>query len=265
MHLPSRGKHIVAIMLFSFSMIVVFSGAVKAERMSSSNYVIQADAMGIAGGSSTSTNYWVIDTLGEVATGENLQSTNYRGCAGFECFQEEPYISFVVRQGTSAPGSSGAGVNLGVLSPSTVKTSDGATVNSIFLTVESNAAHGVIASVRSQNAGLQRTSNALANIPSSTVALVPGVEGYGVCVFSAAEDGLSPTVFVENAPYDGTCTTTTGHDVGIVDETPRAILSSAGQLKGGESEILVKASAGIWTEAGDDYVDTLTFILSATY
>lgn len=265
MHLPSLGKYFYAIMLFSFSMVVVFSSAVKAERMTSTNYVIQADALGIGGNTSTSTNYQATDTIGELATGSDLQSTNYRACAGFECFQDAPYITFSVREGITAPGTIGAGVNLGTLSPSSVTTSNGTSVNSVFLTAASNAPGGVVASVRSLNAALERISVPADTIPSATATLVAGTQGYGICVSSVGQDGGSPTVLTKSSPYDGTCTTSTGHDVGIVDGTNRPLVTSSGQLLGGTSEILVKASISSTTDVGSDYSDTLTFILTGTY
>jgi hypothetical protein len=265
MHLPRLGKNAIAIMLFSFSMIVVFSGAVKAERMTSTNYVIQQDALGIGGNTSSSTNYVATDTIGEMASGEGLSSTNYQACSGFECFPSDPFITLTVRQGTSVPGTSGAGVALGTLSTSSVQTSNGTTINSIFLTAATNAPSGLVTSVRGLNGGLRRTSVPTDVITSGSATLVAGTAGYGVCVFSNTQAASSATSYAKAAPYNGTCTKTTGHAVGIVDTTTRTILSSTGALSGGESEVLVKAAISAATPVGSDYADTLTFIATGTY
>jgi len=236
-----------------------------AESMSSTNYRVQADVLGIGGGHSTSTNYIANDTLGEIATGEDLSSTNYLGCAGFQCFgATTPSITFSVKQGTSSPGTAGVGVALGTLDTATVTTSNGTTVNSIFLTMESNGTGGSAVSVRDLHAGLKRTSTADL-IDSASTTLVAGTEGYGLCVFSATESGGSPTALTEAAPFNGTCTKTTGHQVGIVTATKQNILTTTGAVTGGTSEILVKAAISPATAAGTDYADTLTFIYSATF
>lgn len=252
--------------LFCASVLFLCSSTALAETMSSTNYRIQADSLSIGGNRSTSAGYIADDTLGEIATGEGMSSTNYGACSGYQCFETENYISFTVKEGLTSPGTAGAGVTFGLLTTSNVTTSNGTSINSVFITAEGNSTAGVVVSVISPNEGLQRVSAPGARIPSATGTLSAGTEGYGICVFSNTENGDSPTSFVKNAPYDGNCLKADpGHAVGIVDGTSRAVLSSTGQLKGGSAEILVKAAISVITDAGADYSDALTFIATGTY
>src|SRR5687768_7321368 len=235
-----------------------------AETMSSTNYKVQADVMSIGGNRSTSAGFIADDTVGDLATGEGLSSANFQACAGYQCFQGEPFISFSVKQGTAAPGTTGAGVALGALTTGAVTTSNGSSINSVFITAESNAGSGTVVTVRDANAALKRISTT-DTIPSSTATLVAGTPGYGICVFSVTQDGASPTSFTSVAPFASTCTKTTGHSVGGLTTSAQPILQSTGALKGGSSEILVKAAIGPATASGSDYADTVTFIATGTY
>jgi len=76
--------------------------------MSSANYKIDADVIGVAGGLGTSTNYKLNDTLGEPVIGIG-QSTNYQMQAGF-WYMVNFIISLQVDSNT---------VNLGTLTPGT--------------------------------------------------------------------------------------------------------------------------------------------------
>jgi hypothetical protein len=256
-------RRIVAVLAL-LSLLVPASQFALADTMSSTNYKIQADTLSIGGNRSTSSGYIVEDTIGDFATGEGLASTNFEACSGYQCFQGTPYITFSVTQGTSAPGTAGAGVALGTLSTGSVKTSDGSAINSIFVTAESNAAGGTVVRVRDTNAGLKRVSTA-DTITSSTATLVAGTAGYGLCVFSATQHAESPTAFVKQTPFDGTCTKTTGHGVGLLTTSAAPILQSTGSLKGGSAEILVKAAISPLTPAGADYADTITLVATGTY
>lgn len=235
-----------------------------ADTMSSANYKIQADVMSIGGNRSTSTNFVAEDTVGDLATGEDLQSANFKACAGYQCFQGAPYISFSVKEGTSAPGMVGANVALGTLSTGAVTTSDGSSINSAFITAESNAYFGSVITVKDANTGLKRISDP-STIASSTATLVAGTAGFGICVFSNTQDGDSPTALGKSAPFASTCTKTTGHSVGGLTTSPQTILSSAGALKGGSAEVLVKAAVSVTSAAGNDYADTVTFVMTSTY
>ena len=237
---------------------------VLADTMSSASYKVQADVISVGGGNSTSASFAAEDTLGDLATGEDLASASFQSCAGYQCFIQPPYISFSVKQGVASPGTTGAGVPLGTLTTSTVTTSDGSTINSVFITTETNAHNGVAVTVRDANGGLKRTSTA-DTIASATATLVAGTAGFGLCVFSVTQHADSPTSLSKASPYSSTCTKTTGHAVGAVSTSAQDILISTGAIKGGDAEILVKAAISAVTAAGTDYADTLTFIATGTY
>ncbi|OGM00692.1 hypothetical protein A2480_04630 [Candidatus Uhrbacteria bacterium RIFOXYC2_FULL_47_19] len=256
-------ESIFLVMVFTVIFFACWSGDA-VEAMSSANYEVTGDTISIGGGNSSSASYVAEDTFGDIASGEDLQSANYSGCSGFQCVDGSPYISFSVKEGTSKPGVEGTGVALGSLSTSSVTTSDGVGVNSVFVLTETSADNGLAVGVISTYSGLKRFSTSDI-ISSSSATLSAGSEGYGVCVGSAAEDLDSPDTLSASAPYDGVCNKVNGHDVGLVDGTLRTIVDSSGQIKGGDIEILVKASISPVSAAGNDYIDTLTFIATGTY
>jgi len=246
---------------FSLQLLLIFlpNFDVLAE-MSSASFKIPSDVVSVGGGRAASASFIVEDTIGEAATGEDPSSASYKMCAGFQCLAQGSFLSFSVKEGTSSPGTAGAGVALGGLTSSAVATSGAGspTVNSIFITGESSAGSSVI-QVRSANAALKSTSIPTAAINSVTDAtLTAGEEEYGLCVFSVSN-------LTASAPYNGTCDKTTGHSIGIVDGTTRTILTAAGLFQNGAAEILVKASVTSVTPAAPDYADTLTFTMTTTY
>lgn len=234
--------------------------------MSSANYVIETDVISVGGNRSTSANWIINDTIGELATGEDLSSASYAACAGYHCFRSSPFISFSVKEGTSSPGSTGAGVALGTLTTDAVTTSDGSTINSIFLTGETNAPQGFSVTIVGANGALKSTGSPTSPIDSVTETLIAGTEeGFGVCVFSTGQDSDSPSTFTKQSPYDGTCTKTTGHAVGQVSTSATGIMSASAELKAGTAEILVKVAIVVTTPGRPDYSETLTFIATGTY
>lgn len=233
--------------------------------MSSTNYSVVKDSLNFGGDYSSSDNYKATDTIGDTATGEGLSSENYSLASGFQPYGSAGYITFSVKEGTSSPGSTGAGVALGSLSTGSVTTSDGSSVNSIFITAEGNGTGGLAVSVVNDSAGLASVSVPADVIASASATLSAGSEGFGICVFSITEDAASPTTFETTSPYDGSCDKSSNHAVGIVDTSTREVMSSTGELKSGSSEVLVKAAVASDTPAHDDYVSTLTFIATATY
>lgn len=255
-----------ALRLIAMSLSVLFIlGGNFVTAMSSTNYRVENDTVSFGGGWSSSTNYQGTDTIGDLSVGEGMASANYKSCSGFECTQGANYISFSVQEGLSRPGTAGAGINFGTITTDAISSSNGSTINSVFVLAESSAQNGIQVTITSVNSGLKRASVPTAVIPSATATLSAGIAGYGICVTSATQHAQSPTAFVASNPYDGTCTTTTGHNVGIVDTTSRNILTSTGELKGGDAEILVKAAAADTTMNGNDYQDELTIIATGTY
>ncbi|MEA3249301.1 MAG: hypothetical protein U9Q03_03010 [Patescibacteria group bacterium] len=233
--------------------------------MSSTNYSVVKDSLNFGGDFSTSTNYRATDTIGDTATGEGLSSTNYELASGFQPFDSAGYISFSVKEGTSSPGSSGTGVALGTLSTGSVTTSDGSSINSIFITAEGNGTGGLVVSVVNDSTGLASVSVPADVVTSASATLSAGTEGYGICVFSITEDAGSPTSFTSASPYNGSCDKSSNHAVGITDTTSRTVMSATGELKSGSSEVLVKTAVSTDTAAHSDYVSNLTFIATVMY
>jgi hypothetical protein len=246
-------------------MLLTVSSVAHADSMSSTNYSIQADVISIGGNESSSTNYSTQDTIGESLSGENLVSANFAACVGFQCFQVAPYISFSVSTGTTYPGSLGGTVNLGILTSTSVVTSDGSSVSSVFIDAETNASYGAVISVSDSNSGLASASVPADIIDSQTASLTAGTPGFGVCVFSVSEDAGSPTALVKASPFNGACDKSSSHSVGGVTTSGQTIVSSSGALISGQAEILLKAASGGTVPAHDDYTDEVTFIISASY
>jgi hypothetical protein len=236
--------------------------------MSSEHYVIPSDTMSVGGDVSSSSSFTAFDTFGEGLSGEHMQSANYLSCIGFQCgASSSPYISFSVSASLASGGAEGGTVALGTLNGSSVKTSDGTSINSIFLAAETNANGGAVVTIQDASSGL-----ASASVPADKIAsqsgkntLTAGSAGFGVCVFAAGQRVGSPSNFTKTWPFDGTCDKATGHQVGGVSPTPAAILSASGALEQGTAEVLVKAAISTTSPAHNDYSDSLVFTLTATY
>lgn len=95
--------------------------------MSSEHYVNWMDSFNTGGTeTSTSTNYNLQDTLGEIGTGQ-LSSTNYAGLIGFRQVEAEPKFTFSI---------SSTSINLGTLA------SDSVSEANHTVTTTTNAANG---------------------------------------------------------------------------------------------------------------------------
>lgn len=248
----------------ALSVAFLLGRPVFADNMASTSFKIESDTLSLGGGNAASTGFIVEDTIGEIASGEDLTSTSYKACAEFQCTlgeEEEKFLTFSVTSGAARPGTAGGTVAIGTLLTSTVSDA----TNSIYLDAETNADSGVTVTVKGANAGLARASYPTAKINAFTGTLAAGSEGYGICVTEATEDGASQTTYDPQNPYNGTCVRTSGHAVGTVDGTWRNVLASSGELLNGQAEVLVKASISVLTEAGNDFTDTLTFVATATY
>lgn len=243
----------------------LFCAPTNADFMQSASFRVTSDDISIGGGKAVSGSYIVEDTLGELATGEGLASASFIGCSGFQCYTSAPYLAFSVKVGLARPGVAGDPVDLGLLSRTAVTTSDGITIKSGFINVESSASGGVIVTVRSDNGGLARVSAPTVKVVSTTESLVAGNEGYGVCVEAVRQGAESPTSLSKVFPYNGTCNKIAGHDVGAVQTTAQNLVSTTGELADGEADILIKASIASESPAGSDYGDNLTFIATGTF
>jgi len=234
-----------------------------AQEMSSTNYKIPFQALGAGGTKSTSTNYIIEDTLSEAgvnATGEDLSSTNYEACAGYQCLREAGFITVVLAAQASActsgaDTSSPYSTDLGTLTTGSVSTAS----NHVCVTVTTNAGGGAVVQAAGTNAGLKSTSVPGDVISSSTASLSAGTEGFGICSTNAASG------FTAQSPYDGTCNTGAGHDVGILQATAQTIFSASGPISGAYGDILTKAAISATTAAHDDYTETITLIITGTY
>jgi hypothetical protein len=256
---------LVGILVVGGSLTPAVWRVVRADTMSSDSYKITSDVISIGGNRSDSGSYTIEDTIGETSSGENLSSASFLGCSGYLCFLGESYISFTVKAGPTAPGDTGGIVDMGTLTSASVFSSNGTTVNSIFITAETNSAFGSAVTVTGANGGLASVSYPTDLVSSVTDTITAGTEGFGICVESASQGAESPSAFDIDAPYASSCDKSSGHDVGIVDSTNRIILDSNAELAAGEAEILVKGAISTLTPAHPDYSETLTFIYTATY
>lgn len=234
----------------------------QAQMMSSSSYRIPFDALGGGGLRSTSTNYGIEDTVSEFSspTGEDLASTNYAACVGYQCLNEAPFLTVAYAvQATPCDETSASSppfnVPLGTLSTSAVTTA----TNRICIRVTANAEGGIVVEGKSVNAALKSTSVPGDLIASGTATLAAGSSGYGFCS-SNAQNG-----FTASAPYNGTCNTSTGHDVGGIATTDQTIWSATGPVTNAFGELLTKASISSTVPAHTDYGDTLTVTVTGTY
>lgn len=236
--------------------------ATNAQMMSSSNYRIPFDAVGGGGLRSTSTNYGLEDTVAEFSspTGEDLSSTNYAACVGYQCLSEEAFmtVTYAVQSSPCTVTSSSSppyNIPLGTLSTSAVSTA----ANRICVRVTSNASGGVVVEGRSLNAALRSTSTPGDQIASGTSTLVAGTSGYGYCS-SNAQNG-----FTANAPYNGSCDTTSNHAVGGISTSDQTIWSASGPMNNAFGELLTKAAISSTVPAHNDYGDTLTITVTGTF
>jgi hypothetical protein len=236
--------------------------AALAQAMSSSSYRIPFDAIGGGGLRSTSTNFGIEDTVSEFAspTGEDLTSTNYAACVGYQCLNEAAFLSvnYAVQSSPCTDTSASSppyDVPLGTLSPSAVSTA----ANRICVRVTSNAGGGVVVEGKSTNAALKSVSTPADMIVSATATLVAGTTGYGFCS-SNAQNG-----FTAQAPYNGTCDTSTGHQVGGIATVDQTIWSSSGPVTDAYGELLTKAAISSTVPAHNDYQDTLIVTVTGTF
>lgn len=238
--------------------------AALAEPMSSTNYRVPFDAIGAGGERSTSTNYAVEDTIAELGTptGEDLTSSNYRACVGYQCLSAEApslSVSYAVQSVPCTSGSASAppyAVALGTLSPASVTTS----ADRLCVRVTSNVAGAIAVRAAGDNGALRSVSVPSDEIDSVTATLTAGVTGMGYCS-SNAQNGFSAA-----APFNGSCDLSTGHQVGeIPAATMRTIWTATGPVTDAFGELLTKAAVSSTVAAHSDYRETLTVTVTSTY
>jgi len=233
-----------------------------AQAMSSSSYRIPFDALGGGGLRSTSTNFGVEDTVSEFSspTGEDLTSTNYAACVGYQCLNEAAFLSvnYSVQSSPCTDTSASSppyNVPLGTLSSSAVTTAP----DRICVRVTANAEGGVVVEGKSTNGALKSVSTPADLIASATATLTAGSSGYGFCS-SNAQNG-----FTAQAPYNGTCNTGSGHQVGGIATVDQTIWSAPGPVTDAYGELLTKASISTTVPAHNDYQDILILTVTGTY
>jgi hypothetical protein len=232
-----------------------------AAQMTSSNFKVPGDTFAGGGSYGTSTNYHASDTIGEVATpaGEDMASTNYKVCAGFQCVGINKFLSAVVTTSTSpctptTPQVAPLSVDLGTLSTSAVSTS----ADRICVIVSSVSVGNVAVMISSANSALKSIATPSAMIPSVTGTLVAGTAGYGMCDSAA-------TLFTKYSPFNGACDTSTNHVVGHVITTPQQMFGFTGDMQNAVGEILTKAAVSRTTPGRNDYGDLITVIVTGAY
>lgn len=235
-------------------------GLVMAQVMTSEHYRVTSDAFSGGGERSTSASYIVEDTVSEVASpsGEDLSSASYLACVGYQCLRGEATltVTYAVQSGACDGTSSSSPpytVALGTLSTGSVTTA----TNRICVRVSANAPGGELVQIRS--AGLKSDSVPIDAIASNTATLAAGTAGYGVCS-SNAQNGFSATT-----PFNGSCDTSTNHAVGGLTTSNQTVWFAPGFVTNAYGELLTKASISAVTPAHNDYRDTLTLTVTATY
>jgi hypothetical protein len=246
----------------AFILALVLPLTANAQVMTSTNYKIPFDAFSEGGGHSTSTNYIAEDTIAEnsAPSGEDLSSANYLACVGYQClFGEAPAMTTVIATSLTPCTTSTTGgtmtADLGLLDPSHVSTSP----TYICVIVSTNTITSLVVQARDANGALVSISTPADTIPSHTATLVPGTTGYGYCS-SNAQNGFTAT-----PPFNGSCDTSTHHEVGGITPSAQTIWSASGPITSAVGELLTKASIDSSVPAHNDYADTLTITVTGTF
>jgi hypothetical protein len=241
------------------ALIGLMAPALALAQMTSDNYRVEFDDISGGGVRSTSDNYAAEDTLGEIGTGEDLSSDSYRACVGFQCLlaDSELTVTFAVSASPCDETTTSAAPRsapLGALTLGTVTTA----ANHVCIRTTATNVSGVTATVRGGGTGLTSTSQPADVIDAVNATLVAGTEGYGVCSQNA-QNG-----FTASAPFNGSCDGS-NHAVGPPTTTPQTIYTASGAITDAYGDVRVKAAISSTTPAHNDYSDTLTFIVTATY
>ncbi len=241
---------------------ICWPGLASAQIMTSQHYRVPFDAFSSGGLRSTSASYIAEDTVSEAAspTGENLSSANYLACVGYECLKAEVSmtVTYAVQAAPCTDSSASSppySVPLGTLSTGSVTTGS----NRICVLVSANAPGGEVVQIRDASAGLASNSVPGDKINSNTAMLSAGTAGYGVCS-SNAQNGFTATT-----PFNGSCDTGANHSVGALTTANQTIWLAPGFVTKAYGELLTKAAISSVTPAHNDYQDTLTITVTATY
>jgi hypothetical protein len=143
--------------------------------------------------------------------------------------------------------------SFGNLLPATVTTA----ANKIWVDVDTNAESGVKVYINSQYTGLRSNSKSF-TLASASADLAPASTGYGAQGSSATQSSGGPLTIT--APYN-----VAAQNVGILDTSLRQIFSTTTPVTGGRGSLQLMAKAATMTPASDDYQDTLTMVVAASF
>jgi hypothetical protein len=209
MKLKSFAQVLCTFLLISGTLLICLPQVVWAG-MSSTNYKIWADSLNLFGDEdSTSTNYALSDTGGELGTGE-MSSANYNASIGYWGMIWDPTIIFSIAD---------TAIDFGTLSSQEVKT------DTTTFDVATNGWQGYVVTVRGET-GLKDTNGyTIAGVAAGTV--TAGVEEYGIS--TSGRDGqinstdeaitTTPTTVAAYNSFTDTITTTVTFKVAITDMT----------------------------------------------
>ncbi|MDQ3075965.1 MAG: hypothetical protein M3Q34_02460 [bacterium] len=153
-------------------------------------------------------------------------------------------------------------VSFGTLTTSAVARS-GASINSIWADLDTNASGGAAITVLSTNASLKSTSTPADTIASATATMAAGTANYGLCVASATAGSGTLTAA---SPFNGaTCADGAVNTVGVLTTSAQNIATTSAPIATGRLQIRANAAISGVTKAHTDYTDTLTFIATATF
>ena len=195
--------------------------------MNSESYINWMDSLNFGGEeTSSSTNYKIQDTLGEIGTG-GITSTNYAGLIGFRQTEADPTITFSI---------SSSSVNFGTLSSGAVST------GTITVTTTTNAINGYVTTIYED--GNLRTVGGADIDDVADGAVSAGSEEYGIRT-SGAQGQMN------------------GADTAITS-TAEAVASSSSWINGSAVVITFKAAISSTTEVGS-YAHSVTLISTGRF
>jgi hypothetical protein len=242
---------ILYIVVFLSVMICIYSAnRVFGQAMSSGSYKIQSDSLNFGGGLSTSTTYFIQDTVGEVATGES-SSSNFKMKAGYQQMQENILSMTVPTDVVMSPSIGGV----------TGGTSNGSTT---FTVITDNPAGYMVTIKASSSPAMQSPLSTIADYvpaggnPDYTFSITPTISAFG---FSVEGNDIDQK-FKDNG---SSCNTGSGDTVDKcwagLSTTQQTIVSrnSANQPSGTVTTVKFRAQSGsAHVQVEGIYVSTTT-------
>jgi hypothetical protein len=181
----------------------------------------------------------------------------------------DPILQFDIdtSTATSADTTAPYRVDFGTLDSTQTNVSGEADINYIMIDLSTNATSGAVVTLRNDNGtqGLVSASSPGDVIANAAGTMVTGTENYGFCV-QATSEALGESFEKAGSYATGTCADQAdGNYVQALSVSDAPILSASGPIFEGRAVISGSAAASILSEAHDDYMDTLTFIATATF